>query len=80
MAVGQPDVEGKAGTQDEPCAVCGKADDFRKLLRGAGFTTSASGSDSEQPPDGETLGKHTWTFLHTMAAYYPSKPSIQVCN
>ncbi|KAJ3481905.1 hypothetical protein NLI96_g7343 [Meripilus lineatus] len=27
------------------------------------------------PPDIETLGRATWTFLHTTAAYYPDKPS-----
>ncbi|OBZ87666.1 FAD-linked sulfhydryl oxidase ALR, partial [Choanephora cucurbitarum] len=26
------------------------------------------------PADVETLGRHTWTLLHTMAAYYPEKP------
>ncbi|KAG5647835.1 hypothetical protein DXG03_007759 [Asterophora parasitica] len=27
------------------------------------------------PPDVEQLGRATWTFLHTTAAYYPEKPS-----
>ena len=27
------------------------------------------------PPDVEDLGRATWTFLHTTAAYYPEKPS-----
>ncbi|KAE9393873.1 FAD-dependent thiol oxidase [Gymnopus androsaceus JB14] len=27
------------------------------------------------PPDASQLGSATWTFLHTTAAYYPSKPS-----
>ncbi|KAI0076603.1 FAD-dependent thiol oxidase [Panus rudis PR-1116 ss-1] len=27
------------------------------------------------PPDVEILGRSTWTFLHTTAAYYPEKPT-----
>ncbi|KAF7729523.1 hypothetical protein EC973_004197 [Apophysomyces ossiformis] len=27
------------------------------------------------PADVETLGRSTWTLLHTMAAYYPEKPA-----
>ena len=27
------------------------------------------------PPDVEALGRATWTFLHTTAAYYPEKPT-----
>ena len=29
----------------------------------------------ECPPNSEQIGRSTWTFLHTMAAYYPSEPS-----
>lgn len=27
------------------------------------------------PPDVDTLGRHTWTFLHTMSATYPEQAS-----
>ncbi|EMD38806.1 hypothetical protein CERSUDRAFT_47273 [Gelatoporia subvermispora B] len=27
------------------------------------------------PPDVERLGRSTWTFLHTTAAYFPDRPS-----
>jgi len=28
------------------------------------------------PPDVEALGRATWTFLHTTAAYYPEQPTM----
>lgn len=76
MAVGEP----VSDSHEEPCAICGKASDFKALFgvgsrQKAGYSTGAA---VEPPPDGETLGNHTWTFLHTMAAYYPTNPSSQV--
>ncbi|KAI8910389.1 ERV/ALR sulfhydryl oxidase domain-containing protein [Gorgonomyces haynaldii] len=29
------------------------------------------------PPDSGDIGNATWTFLHTMAAYYPERPTIE---
>ncbi|TFK74957.1 FAD-dependent thiol oxidase [Pluteus cervinus] len=54
-----------------------------------GATTTQETPNQEQeyrrpadcPPDVEELGRATWTFLHTTAAYYPEKPTpIQRAN
>jgi hypothetical protein len=38
-------------------------------------TSAATDASSPCPPDGDALGNSTWTFLHSAAAYYPSRPS-----
>lgn len=42
--------------------------------------SSSSGTSGKEqlggcPPDTPEIGRATWTFLHTMAAYYPEQPS-----
>ncbi|KAA8495815.1 FAD-linked sulfhydryl oxidase ERV1 [Porphyridium purpureum] len=34
-------------------------------------------SSEENAVDRETLGRATWTFLHTLAAAYPERPSVE---
>ncbi|KAG9039931.1 hypothetical protein FRB95_004403 [Tulasnella sp. JGI-2019a] len=52
---------------------------------GAALSTSSLNDDdssaavlpSHCPPDVELLGRSTWTFLHTTAAYYPESPNAR---
>jgi len=41
----------------------------------ASAQTGPTGELMPCPPDREELGNHTWTLLHTMAAYFPNEPS-----
>lgn len=65
----------------KPCKSCTAYRDLMNLSSKRPTPSLQSKQQIQQPahcpPDVEVLGRATWTFLHTLAANYPEKPSVQ---
>lgn len=58
-------------SKDEKCETCTDFQDFIKQQT----TKEKSTKRDEMPMMRNEYGRAAWSYLHTMAAYYPSKPS-----
>lgn len=65
----------KAQSQKQQKSAFGSSTVAAAAASGLAASPPAAQNRDDCPPDVEIIGRATWTFLHTTAAYFPDKPT-----
>lgn len=67
-------------SKKKPCRACpDSAELWDQFQAQANQAVNPTPTESKLPcpPDSAELGRSTWTYLHSLAAYYPDKPTVE---